>query len=315
MKLFIIGNGFDLAHGLKTSYYDFRSYLDEENWEFLSSLESMYGLSIGGWMDHASEEIIKDVLEKVLWENFESNLSNIDETIIYDGEDIELGLEGGDIGVEDTLDDYWEDQYEFVKRLNDYLVDWVKQIDISNIFKKTNMISEFSNDKFITFNYTLVLESIYNIDKYDILHIHGSLDKNDNLPIIGHGDKEKVNEMREIAREAKEEYNEKKYSIYNAIANYCERTLKDVDEFISMNRSFFNNLNEIDEIYVIGHSLGDVDMPYFNEILRNVGDNTRWYVHYHRAEDEENYRETLINTVGVNEENITMLGSEDIFNI
>ncbi|MDU5650068.1 MAG: AbiH family protein, partial [Clostridium perfringens] len=172
MKLFIIGNGFDLAHGLKTSYYDFRSYLDEENWEFLSSLESMYGLSIGGWLDHASEEIIKDVLEKVLWENFESNLSNIDETIIYDGEDIELGLEGGDIGVEDTLDDYWEDQYEFVKRLNDYLVDWVKQIDISNIFKKTNMISEFSNDKFITFNYTLVLESIYNIDKYDILHIH-----------------------------------------------------------------------------------------------------------------------------------------------
>ena len=209
MKLFIIGNGFDLAHGLKTSYYDFRSYLDEENWEFLSSLESMYGLSIGGWMDHASEEIIKDVLEKVLWENFESNLSNIDETIIYDGEDIELGLEGGDIGVEDTLDDYWEDQYEFVKRLNDYLVDWVKQIDISNIFKKTNMISEFSNDKFITFNYTLVLEEIYYINKENVLHIHGSIDENDDSPIIGHGDKEKVNEMREIAREAKECFNEK----------------------------------------------------------------------------------------------------------
>lgn len=209
MKLFVIGNGFDLAHGLKTSYYDFKNYLDEENWAFLSSLESMYGLSVGGWMDHASDGMIKSVFENRLWKDFESKLSDIDETIIYSGEDIELGLEGGDIGVEDTLDDYWEDQYEFIKRLNDYLVYWVKQIDISNIVKKTNMISELSNDKFITFNYTLVLESIYNVDKYDILHIHGSLDKNDNLPIIGHGDKEKVSEMREVAREAKEEYNEK----------------------------------------------------------------------------------------------------------
>ena len=30
MNLFIIGNGFDLAHGLKTSYEDFRRYLLEE---------------------------------------------------------------------------------------------------------------------------------------------------------------------------------------------------------------------------------------------------------------------------------------------
>ncbi|MCS4585866.1 hypothetical protein FZ990_08370 [Clostridium perfringens] len=136
MKLFVIGNGFDLAHGLKTSYYDFKNYLDEENWAFLSSLESMYGLSVGGWMDHASDGMIKSVFENRLWKDFESKLSDIDETIIYSGEDIELGLEGGDIGVEDTLDDYWEDQYEFIKRLNDYLVYWVKQIDISNIVKK-----------------------------------------------------------------------------------------------------------------------------------------------------------------------------------
>ncbi|HAT4213916.1 TPA: hypothetical protein I9014_000697, partial [Clostridium perfringens] len=210
---------------------------------------------------------------------------------------------------------YWENQYEFIRELNEYLINWVEQIDISDIDKRTDFIIERNDDKFITFNYTLVLEEIYNINKENVLHIHGSIDENDDSPIIGHGDKEKVNEMREIAREAKECFNEKKYSIYNAVANYCERTLKDVDEFLLMNRSFFNNLNEVDEIYVIGHSLGDVDMPYFNEILRNVGDNTRWYVHYHRAEDEENYRETLINTVGVNEENIIMLRSEDIFNI
>ncbi|EOU1755117.1 bacteriophage abortive infection AbiH family protein [Clostridium perfringens] len=315
MKLFIIGNGFDLAHDLETSYYDFRNYLNEENWTFLSSLESMYGLSEGAWMDHASDDMIRSVFENGLWREFENNLSNIDETILYNGQDMELGLEGGDIGVEDTLDYYWENQYEFIRELNEYLINWVEQIDISDIDKRTDFIIECNDDKFITFNYTLVLEEIYNINKENVLHIHGSIDENDDSPIIGHGDKEKVNEMREIARESKECFNEKKYSIYNAVANYCERTLKDVDEFLLINRSFFNNLNEVDEIYVIGHSLGDVDMPYFNEILRNVGDNTRWYVHYHRSEDEENYRETLINIVGVNEENIIMLRSEDIFNI
>ena len=29
-KLFIIGNGFDLAHGMKTRYSDFRDYLIDE---------------------------------------------------------------------------------------------------------------------------------------------------------------------------------------------------------------------------------------------------------------------------------------------
>ena len=41
MKLFIIGNGFDIAHNLNTSYGDFRDYLEKENWEFLSSLEAI----------------------------------------------------------------------------------------------------------------------------------------------------------------------------------------------------------------------------------------------------------------------------------
>ena len=42
MKLFIIGNGFDLAHGLKTSFYDFRSFLLNAHPDFLSQFEDNY---------------------------------------------------------------------------------------------------------------------------------------------------------------------------------------------------------------------------------------------------------------------------------
>lgn len=41
-SLYIIGNGFDRAHGLKTSYWDFRTYLEENHWEFLLAFEKLY---------------------------------------------------------------------------------------------------------------------------------------------------------------------------------------------------------------------------------------------------------------------------------
>lgn len=90
--------------------------------------------------------------------------------------------------------------------------------------------------------------------------------------------------------------------------------MKNVREFLRINDRFFKSLDGVDKIYIIGHSLGDVDIPYFKKILENVDDNTRWYVHFHKSEDEENYKNKII-SIGVNQENITMLRSEEIFNI
>ena len=42
--IYILGNGFDLAHGLKTSYLDFKSYLKKYHEDFLVKLEDLYGL-------------------------------------------------------------------------------------------------------------------------------------------------------------------------------------------------------------------------------------------------------------------------------
>lgn len=70
MRLFIIGNGFDLAHGLKTKYEDFRKYLEENNENFLYRLEYMYGFC---------RESNKKYVEKYLWQDFEKNLGCINE--------------------------------------------------------------------------------------------------------------------------------------------------------------------------------------------------------------------------------------------
>lgn len=41
-ELYIIGNGFDKKHGLKTFYWNFREYLEKYEEDFLFQMERMY---------------------------------------------------------------------------------------------------------------------------------------------------------------------------------------------------------------------------------------------------------------------------------
>lgn len=305
MNLFIIGNGFDLAHNLPTQYMNFREYLEEKDWNFLMMLEETYGF--------CSDSNV-EALKEYLWQNFESNLSNIDETgILENGEHISLGLEDDNYGVEDTLDEYWEKQYGYIKDLDKYLKRWINSIDIK-VNRKTNYITEENNDLFITFNYTLLLEKIYDIDSYDILHIHGSVDDKDISPIIGHGDYKKIEDMKARALEYAEMSLEKETSIYNAVRNFYERTFKDVKHCIWWNENFFVRLKEIEQVFVIGHSFGDVDLPYFEEIFSNVSQQTVWNVFYCKPEEECIFKDKLIK-IGIKKENIKVYHASLFFNI
>jgi len=304
MKLFIIGNGFDRAHGLNTSYVDFRHYLEENDRGYLKCLEQMYNFV---------PESKREIVEEYLWKEFEKNLSAANEDEIIDmATSIDMGLEGGDIGIEDTLNDYWEDQYGFIERLNEFIKLWIKQINI-NTSKKANRIKNNTNDLFLSFNYTLLLEKIYEIEKYNIVHIHGSIDEwNDSAPVIGHGDSFKISEMKRRSYEAGEEFDEKECSICNALANYYERTYKDIKHYILHNRSFFERLHNVDEIFVIGHSLGEVDMPYFKEIKKNVKTNVIWNIYYHDDGDDIVFRSKIM-SLGVKKKNIQVLMSKEFF--
>lgn len=304
MNLFIIGNGFDVAHGLRTSYIDFRKFLDDTDWEYLVNLEKPYG-----FVPESNQEWV----EKHLWREFESNLSAINEDEIVDGcMSIEMGLEGGDIGIEDTLNEYWEDQYGYISKLNDYIKTWVEQIEIEKI-KKTSKIKRNSNDVFFSFNYTLLLEKLYKIDSSQIVHIHGSIDEeNDISPVIGHGNTEIINTVKAKADEATENFWEKDTSIYNALANYYKRTLKDVNYYVNVHNHFFKQLKPVEQVFVIGHSFGDVDLPYFKKVLENVNENTIWNVYYYDVSDALVFKEKLL-SIGIKTKNIVISSSSKFF--
>ena len=182
--LYIIGNGFDKQHGLKTSYWDFRCYLEKYAEDFLIGLENMYGIAPFESLDKRykkNRNVQKhrdDAIFSILWKNFELSLGEANEAEMLDfSESIvnDLDLESGLVGIRDTMDVYWEEQYSFIEQLNDFVGRWIKQV---RLFKTKPIKEEFKNnteDYFFTFNYTGVLERIYNIPSKNIIHIHGGL--------------------------------------------------------------------------------------------------------------------------------------------
>ena len=122
MKLYIIGNGFDQAHDLPTAYWDFRTYLEKTHPDFLESFEQKYEIYPG-----ASEEYKRNLL----WNDFETNLANINESVIIENAlALDMGLESGPVGIEDTLREYFRNEYKYIDLLAGYLKHWVRTIRI-----------------------------------------------------------------------------------------------------------------------------------------------------------------------------------------
>lgn len=77
-SLYIVGNGFDRAHGLKTSYWDFRTFLEENHFDFLWRFEKLYNLRYLDVDDSRIPNHIKqnweNTLKDELWGNLEEKL-------------------------------------------------------------------------------------------------------------------------------------------------------------------------------------------------------------------------------------------------
>ncbi len=302
MKLYIIGNGFDLGHNLHTKYWDFRLYLEKLYPEFLKQFEEHY---------YIYPNMTQDQKCNLLWNELETNLANIDEDIIISNSiSIEMGLESGDIGIEDTLYQYFSAEYKYIRKLSKYLKQWVRTIKIRDTKKKSSLITDDSI--YITFNYTAVLENVYNIKSSQITHIHGSLRNNDIDPVLGHGNFNRIKDIREKREKATILFDEKMISVCKALEDYYKKTFKDVNKY-SFKLSCLSNY-EISEICVIGHSLAGVDMPYFTEMDRMTNRKAIWKVYYYCPDEKSRLISNLV-SIGIEEQRIQLLPSSMFYDL
>lgn len=83
------------------------------------------------------------------------------------------------------------------------------------------------------------------------------------------------------------------YAIEDAVSNteeYFRHNIKQCDEIIKRHRQFFESLKNVKLITILGHSLSDVDLPYFQEIVRHINrpENVRWQFTLHSDRDVAN---------------------------
>lgn len=288
-KLFVIGNGFDLSHGLKTTYKDFRDFIinkygvNSRDYIF-KDIEGSYN-SENDTLEFEGEElatfIVKIIDEAELdvqyknmgkitssgnWQDFEKYLGEVDfnpfldEVNILFDEDDDEELFRMPKRYEEASNNYYN-AFIHVKRL---FKEWINSIDTSHVIPKDDFLDLINdNCEFLTFNYTTLLEDIYEVD--EVSYIHGNHITYEDI-IMGHGNKYKT---IEYTYPIVEENFHKLHSILE----------KDVDKCIQNHKGFFDSLKHITEIYSYGFSFAEVDLPYIDEICKNV--NTKkvtWYL-------------------------------------
>ncbi|WP_332834213.1 bacteriophage abortive infection AbiH family protein [Clostridium perfringens] len=295
-KLFIIGNGFDLAHEIKSSYEDFHEYLNEnfQNKE-IYILDRQYD-SDGNPIYDENEKVsfIKNLICNA--EGKGKKWSNLEESLGYL---IQKSLNSNNIGYGDfDLDDYFDEIDDFKNIYNnedksgdiknvlleipDYFSEWIDNyIDLSDTKAKNefkNLISK--EDLFFSFNYTGTLEELYGVE--NVCHIHGYNNCGDDL-LFGHG-----NLNGDFLNNVPIGTEESFYYIFEGLRKNTNRAIK-------KHKQFFDKItNEIDSIYSYGFSFGDVDLIYIKEILSRLDTkNITWYFNEFKYSNGETNKDEI----------------------
>jgi len=312
-SLYIIGNGFDIMHGVSSDYYNFRDFIGRND-----------------ILRHTMEAYIR---QNDVWGDIEDSLAYLDRELMLETLDDWLA----DFGVPDEDDDNFSAADFFAaqdiatiqvdlltQELPKRFRKWINTLKPLNLSKPLDDIIKL-DAHYITFNYTEFLETIYGVPKGNILYIHGDRRDNYKQVILGHGhDIEKVFEEWYQTNKNRKKFqprlpgrkgyfysndnpvylgyfledeskgNWKNQMRYDAINNtvriieeYYENSAKKTSEIIAGNQLYFKSLESIKRIVAIGHSLSSVDYPYFKEVINNNSNSSKmkWFISWYSADD------------------------------
>jgi len=283
-RLYIIGNGFDLHHRIPSSYWAFGEYLREVDSVTYENLERYLHL------DSADEDGAWE-----FWANFEQALADFDaDEAIEDASEFLMSY-----AAEDWSDSGHHDyQYEIERvvtslstNLKSRFSEWVRTLPIPEAPPQATALAIDTRALFLSFNYTATLSKTYGVAPDQIVHIHGCAAYGDDL-VLGHGwspaTKGSLNKNVDPER-----VDIREFQGNEILDEYFERTYKPTEKVIASRRSFFESLADVGEIYVLGHSMSDVDMPYFSEIARRSSPATAWLISYYGERDRTSKTEAM----------------------
>ncbi|USP15242.1 bacteriophage abortive infection AbiH family protein [Vibrio gazogenes] len=127
------------------------------------------------------------------------------------------------------------------------------------------------------------MESYYGISESHITYIHGKAVNSDEI-ILGHG--VDPNNFRaappkppaglsdeELERWEEEMNDQYDYSFElgkTALQDYFSSSYKDTQTVICDHMEFFESIENIEQVFILGHSLSDVDLLYFEKVIASI---------------------------------------------
>ena len=307
-NLYIIGNGFDQHHGIPCSFGNFMEWVKKNDADLFIHLTQVYG----------------NVWELNWWRDFENSLAqlNINYAIrkgnLYDPEYIKEGT------IEEKTESASQKVIEEFDKIKDSLrLDFQKWLSEAYENCSKNKMIQIPNEAniFLSFNYTKTLEDIYNINARQIYHIHGVINDKDSM-IVGHG--AGAEELSDIIERQKPriiggELHNNKYKLVTRLRvvtpSHIElATLSSIDSILSLkknvkcciekNQQFFNEILDVERIYVYGFSFSSIDMPYLEKIIRRTKRETHWVISWYSLDDKRRIMDFVIR---YDIQNITMI--------
>lgn len=244
--LYIIGNGFDLMHGMHTKYGDFLLWLLNHNrFDVVFELESVFG---------------NDPNHSDLWSDFETALGQYDFEKAAEWDMTSLYVSQAQVGNMVLSGD----ESLFLDVSLNTIVDksftsWVNSIELTNE-QKVELDEE---SLFLSFNYTDTLETLYGVQFDNVLHIHG-LRRYDEQMVVGH--RNYVDPSTAWKEDGYlRENNERVQHICDINELY-----KPSEKLIAQHQDFWNKLGNVRKVVILGHSCSEIDFLYFRKVVSSI---------------------------------------------
>ncbi len=305
--LYIIGNGFDIHHGMNTNYVNFKTYLDKNHPELIRKMDKFYDIDFIPKFWNKFERSLKYFNPEELENNYCNYLPDIISDDYRDGD-------------WDNLRIYILEELDLLRvELQQAFNNWIEsQLPPKDIDSRKITIQV--DAKYLSFNYTDILETVYHISRDKILYIHNRVKEGKDL-LYGHAwdpsewvearepkmpDGLTPNQQQEWIDNRNDQYH---YSIYLGkleINEFFTSLYKDCSKNIELHKTFFADLKDVKKIYILGHSCSDVDIDYYREIVQNITVQTvDWFVSDYNG-DYELKKDALVN-IGIPDDRIKII--------
>jgi hypothetical protein len=238
--LVLIGNGFDIQNGLPTSYRHF-------NKKYSSQLNEIL-------------EYFPNFFDDQEWSYFEENLAVFDEDNFRENSVLEPSMDDmieSSQYVHGYNDEIAEKVNELVDSIHNSFKSWIRSIDVN----KASKFMEFPLElNFINFNYTPTLQEVYSIPDENVLHIHGKIRSD---IIFGHG----LGDGNQASSKPFDENEPWFGEASQSLASVTDKLHKPVSEILESCKAKLKGYGDVTKVIVIGHSINEIDIPYFKCIL------------------------------------------------